>query len=126
LVLNRIPKQLSIAKSSKEFKALNCGDSICHTFHYKTLLGRNKKAGLVAWKDCNMVYCLTNDTSTVEMGECKRRGQGGIITLKRPEVISKYNQYMGGADVADMRRIQLQFDNHGPELFVVEVVLLLA
>jgi hypothetical protein len=52
-----------------------------------------------------MVYCLTNDTSTVEMGECKRRGQGGIITLKRPEVISKYNQYMGGVDVADMRRL---------------------
>jgi hypothetical protein len=52
-----------------------------------------------------MVYCLTNDTSTVETGECKRRGQGGIITLKRPEVISKYNQYMGGVDVADMRRL---------------------
>ena len=102
---NRIPKQLSIAKSSKEFKALNRGDSICHTFHYKTLSGEKKEAGLVAWKDRNMVYCLTNDTSTVEMGECKRRGQGGIITLKRPEVISKYNQYMGGVDVADMRRL---------------------
>jgi hypothetical protein len=59
---------------------------------------------LVAWKDRNMVYYLTNDTSTVEMGECKRRGgQGGIITLKRPEVISKYNQYMGGVNVANMR-----------------------
>jgi hypothetical protein len=102
---NRIPKQLSIAKSSKEFMALNRGDSICHTFHYKTLSGENKRAGLVAWKDRNIVYCLTNDTSTVEMGECKRRSQGGIITLKCPEVISKYNQYMGGVDVADMCRL---------------------
>jgi hypothetical protein len=37
----RIPKQLSIAKSFKEFKALNRGDSICHTFLYKTLSGEN-------------------------------------------------------------------------------------
>jgi Transposase IS4 len=102
---NRLPKQLTIAKNSKEFKALNRGDSICHTFIYKTLSGAKKRAGLVAWKDRNMVYCLTNDTSTVESGECKRRSQGGIITLKRPEVISKYNQYMGGVDVADMRRL---------------------
>jgi Transposase IS4 len=55
---NRIPKQLSIAKSSKEFKALNRGDSICHTFHYKTLSGENKRAGLVAWKDRNMAGLL--------------------------------------------------------------------
>jgi hypothetical protein len=52
-----------------------------------------------------MVYCITNDTSTAPMDECRRRGQGGIITLKQPEVISKYNQYMGGVNVADMRQL---------------------
>ena len=44
---NRIPKQLSIAKSSKEFKALNRGDSIRHTFHYKTLSGEKKELVLL-------------------------------------------------------------------------------
>jgi Transposase IS4 len=52
-----------------------------------------------------MVHCLTNDTSTIPLDECRRRGQGGIIVVKRPEVISKYNRYMGGVDVAELRRL---------------------
>jgi len=102
---NRIPKHITIAKSSRQFKTLNRGDAVNHLLKYKTLKGEMKEAGLVAWKDRNMVYCMTNDTSTIPTDECRRRGFGGIIRIKRPEVISKYNRYMGGVDVADMRRL---------------------
>jgi hypothetical protein len=84
---------------------LKHGDAIAHKLNYRMISGDRKRAGLVAWKDRNMVYCLTNNTSTAPMDECRRRGQCCIITLKRPEVISKYNQYMGGVDVANMRRL---------------------
>jgi hypothetical protein len=105
ILSNRIPSNLSIAKNSKKFKELNRGDAVNTVLNYRTLKGEKKDAGLVAWKDRNMVYCLTNDTSTIPMDDCRRRGQGGIITIQRPEVIAKYNQFMGGVDVADMRRL---------------------
>lgn len=105
ILSNRIPKQFSLAKSSRDFKLLQRGDSITHTLNYMTSAGERKQAGLVAWKDSNMVYCITNDTSTVPTDDCRRRGLGGIIIIKRPEVITLYNKYMGGVDVADMRRL---------------------
>lgn len=39
------------------------------------------------------------------MEECKRKGQGTILTLNRPSVIGNYNKFMGGVDLADMRRL---------------------
>jgi hypothetical protein len=105
ILSNRIPRDMLIAKNSRQFKAMNRGDAVAHVLNYRTAKGEKKQAGLVAWKDRNMVYCVTNDTSTIPMDECRRRGQGGIITINRPNVITKYNQYMGGVDVADMRRL---------------------
>jgi len=66
---------------------------------------RRGEAGLACWKDRNMVYCLSNDTNNHEMDECSRRGEGGIIRISRPKSIANYNRYMGGVDVADMRRL---------------------
>ncbi|KAG7354197.1 PolC-type DNA polymerase III [Nitzschia inconspicua] len=105
ILSNRIPRSMTIAKSSREFKAMNRGDSVSHVLTYTTTKGERKQAGLVAWKDRNIVYCITNDTPTAPMDECKRRGQGGIVTIKRPQVITKYNRHMGGVDLADMRRL---------------------
>jgi hypothetical protein len=105
VVTNRIPRALTIAKSSPQFKEMNRGDSKHHLYHYRDKSGKKCTAGLVCWKDRNMVYCLTNDSSTSTEDECMRRSQGGLIRLKRPAVIGEYNQYMGGVDVADMRRL---------------------
>ena len=52
-----------------------------------------------------MVYCLSNDTNNFEFDECSRRGIGGIIRIPRPLSIANYNKYMGGVDLADMRRL---------------------
>ena len=102
---NRIPKTVTIAKSSKQFKEMQRGDVVKHVFNYRDKKGATQKAGLVLWKDRNIVYGMTNDTTTSTMDICTRRGQGGLLQLQRPTVISKYNTYMGGVDVADMRRL---------------------
>lgn len=96
ILSNRIPKHITVAKSSKEFKAMGRGDYTSYCLSYTTMKGERKEAGVVAWKDRNLVYCVTNDASTASMDECKRRAQGGVITIKRPQVIGKYNQYMRG------------------------------
>jgi DNA polymerase III epsilon subunit-like protein len=105
ILSNRIPKSITIAKSSKTFKEMQRGDVVKHIFHYRDNNQQEQKAGLVLWKDRNIVYSITNDTTTSTMDTCMRRGQGGLIEVQRPTVISKYNTYMGGVDVADMRRL---------------------
>jgi hypothetical protein len=66
---------------------------------------RTEEAGLVCWRDRNIVYCLSNDSNNHEFDECSRRGNSGIIQIPRPISISKYNKYMGGVDLSDMRRL---------------------
>ena len=48
---------------------------------------------------------MTNDTTTSTMDVCMWRGQGGLVEIRRSTVISKYNTYMGGADVANIQRL---------------------
>jgi hypothetical protein len=51
------------------------------------------------------VYCLSNNCSNNGVESCFRRSQNGIIQIERPKVIGEYNKYMGGVDLADMRRL---------------------
>ena len=102
---NRLPADIRIAKISQEFKGMERGDFKRHHFKYKNELGQDCYAGLVCWRDRDIVYCLTNDTNTMSTDHCHRRSKDGIVQLTRPKVISKYNKYMGGVDVADMRRL---------------------
>ena len=51
ILSNRIPKTLTIAKSSREFKQMERGDMKAHVLHYKDKEGKVQKAGLVLWKD---------------------------------------------------------------------------
>ena len=102
---NRLPKELVITKSTREFKDMNRGDYKMHKYTYEMDNGSIKNYGLVAWKDRDIVYCLTNVTPTVGTGSCYRRSTGGRILLERPNVIEEYNRYMGGVDIADQRRL---------------------
>ena len=64
-----------------------------------------KLAGLVCWKDRDIVYCLSNKCNTKETDVCRRRSKEGLLTIARPKMISEYNRYMGGVDLADMQRL---------------------
>ena len=61
-----------------------------------------KWAGLVCWKDRDIVYCLSNECNTKETDVCRRRSKEGLVTIARPKMISEYNRYMGRVDLADM------------------------
>jgi hypothetical protein len=105
MMKNRIPKELTIAKSTRQFKDMARGDFKKHVFEYKDNTGNTKKYGLVCWKDRDIVYCLTNEWPTDEVGVCYRRSASGVICIERPKVVEKYNEFMGGVDLADMRRL---------------------
>ena len=122
MISNRIPKSLTITKSSKVFKEMNRGDSKHHLFTYTDKKGQKCEAGLVCWRDRNMVYCLTNDFDTATEDECMQRShQGGLIELKRPAVIGRYNKYMGGVDIAALQ----QYHHDGPKPGVAKALLYL-
>ena len=49
------------------------------------------------------MYCLSNECNTKETDVCRRRSKEGLLTIARPKMISEYNRYMGGVDLADMQ-----------------------
>ena len=102
---NRVPQNLRIAKTSQTFKTMSRGDFKKHRLKFKTSDGEDQFAGLVCWRDRDIVYCLSNDTGNIESDTCHRRSKDGLIVIQRPLVISRYNKYMGGVDVADMCRL---------------------
>jgi hypothetical protein len=105
MLANRIPQGVRIAKASAKYKQMKRGDAVKSKITFTLANGEKSEAGLVAWRDRNIVYCLSNDSNNFEFDECCRRGDGGIIRIPRPISISLYNKYMGGVDLADMRRL---------------------
>jgi Transposase IS4 len=81
------------------------GDALKCRVRFRTRSGQESQAGLVCWRDRNMIYCLSNDSNNFAFDECSRRGLGGITRIPRPVSIANYNKYMGGVDLADMRRL---------------------
>jgi hypothetical protein len=105
MLATRIPQAIRMTKTSAEYKRMKRGDAVKFMLRY-AVEGNEYAAGLVSWRDRNVVYCLSNDSNNFEFDECKRRGDGGIISIPRPVSIANYNRYMGGVDLADMRRLQ--------------------
>ena len=104
MMRNRLPSELTIARSTKLFKEMNRGDFVSHRYSY-AVEGERQMAGLVCWKDRDIVYCISNESNTKEKDSCKRRSKDGLLTIERPKMITEYNRYMGGVDLADMRRL---------------------
>ena len=93
-------------KKSAVYRAMKRGDFLKSKFMFRTADGDEAAAGLVSWRDGNMVYCLSNDCNNFESDECRRRVDGGILTVPRPISIARYNKSMGGVDLADQKRMQ--------------------
>jgi hypothetical protein len=121
---NRLPKGVCIAKASQEFKAMARGDAIKYRLVYRNLSGNDSFAGLVVWKDSTMVYCLSNGCDNYGMDNCNRRSSLGTVVIPRPSCISKYNENMGGVDLADMRRLHCNSTIMGKKVVVVEIIFL--
>jgi hypothetical protein len=105
MLANRIPLGIRVPKTSRRFKQMQQGDAIKCRVRFRTRSGEEGQARLVCWRDRNMVYCLSNDSNNHDFDQCSRRGLGGIIRIPRPLSIANYNKYMGGVDLADMRRL---------------------
>ena len=101
IMRNCIPKELTIPSTTSAFKEMQRGGFKLHLYTYK----EGERVEIVCWKDCNIVYCMSNESGTVEHDTCQQRSREGLLTLKRPKLISEYNRYMGGVDVADMQRL---------------------
>ena len=93
-------------KKSAVYRAMKRGDFLKSKFMFMTADGGEAAAGLVSWRDGNMVYCLSNDCNNFESDECRQRVDGGIWTVPRPITIARYNKSMGGVDLADQKRMQ--------------------
>ena len=79
LMRNRIPSELTIGKTTKKFKEMQQGDYVSHRFSY--ISGAEKMAGLVCWKDRDIVYCLSNECDTKETDICRRQSKEGLLTI---------------------------------------------
>ncbi len=105
VMTNKIPKEFVILPSSSVFKNMERGEHKCHKYTYFDDNNQPRESGLVAWKDTNIVYMLTNNCNTADSSTCTHGTKFGEITIRRPNVISEYNKYMGGVDLADMKRL---------------------
>jgi hypothetical protein len=105
VLVNRIPLGIRVPKTSQQFKPMQQGDAIKCRVWFRTPSGEEGQAGLVCWQDRNMVYCLSNDSNNHNFDQCSGRGLGGMIRIPRPLSIANYKKYMGGVDLADMRRL---------------------
>jgi hypothetical protein len=102
MLAKRIPLAIRTAKTSATFTKMNPGDALKCRVTFRTEQGATSHAGLVCWRDWNMVYCLSNNTNNFEFDKCSHRGISGIIKIPGPLSIANYNKYMGGVDLADM------------------------
>jgi hypothetical protein len=108
MLANRIPQGIRLAKTSQNFKQMKQGNALkCRVRSGLGLkVDRNHRLGwCVGMIGTAMVYCLSNNSNNFEFDECSHRGLGGIIQIPWPVSISNYNKYMGGVDLADMRRL---------------------
>jgi Transposase IS4 len=70
VLANRIPLGIRIPKTSKTFKQMKRGDSVKCKVSFRKQNGEEGEAGLVCWRDRNIVYCLSNDTDNNTFDNC--------------------------------------------------------
>lgn len=92
---NRIPRQCPLT-SKQLFKKKDRG-------YFETALEKNRGQLYVRWMDNAVVTLISNSYGTLEVGHVKRysQQQKRNIMIPRPNLIAKYNTYMGGTDQMD-------------------------
>ena len=70
MLANQIPKPFCIPKLSIILKNMERGDAKTSVFVYKDEYDKQYSAGLVTWRDRNIVYCMMNDCNTSQYDDC--------------------------------------------------------
>ena len=85
-------------------KAMKRGDVACF---------RSNNIGYVKWMDNRPVHMLSNYLHAYPLHNVKRRKKGSAEkeTVSCPDVVVKYNAYMGGVDIMDQKKVTYQFDH---------------
>ena len=72
---------------------------------YKAVLVENAMVECVAWQDKKTVKFINTISLSTEQSEVKRKNKDGSSSMVAcPQSVKKYNQYMGGVDMADAKR----------------------
>ena len=76
------------------------------------------------WLDNRPVHMISNFLAVDPKHEMKRRFRGSRekITISCPIVIQKYNEYMGGVDIMDQKKVSYQFDHRSKIKYYLRVV----
>lgn len=66
----------------------------------------------IKWMDNKAVHMLTNFISPVPTANVTRRQSGSAdrLVVKCPDVIKRYNKYMGGVDLMDQKKVYYEVD----------------
>ena len=118
---NRVTKEVLWTK--KEAREKVRGEYVKHCYKYIDDEGMEKTIGLVIWKDRQPVYILTSECNTSLVDKCVRRSKGGLLYIDRPIAVAQYNQFMGGVDVADMKRLFCESRVHGLNRWWIRIFL---
>ena len=78
----------------------------------------------VKWMDNRAVHMTSNYLSAFPTSDVKRRKKGSSEkeTFNCPAVVKQYNEYMGGVDIMDQKKVTYQFDHRSNIKYYLRVV----
>ena len=78
----------------------------------------------VKWMDNKAVYMLSNCLSAYPLQTIKRRKKGSkeSDTVVFPLLVKSYNEYMGGVDITDQKKVTYQFSHKSHHKYYLRIV----
>ena len=76
------------------------------------------------WMDSKAVHMLSNFLLACPVHEISRRIKGSRTSkiVKCPDVLEKYNQFMGGVDLMDQKKVTYQFSHRSSHKYYIRLV----
>ena len=115
VLLDLIKKKLPKSDKVPSKEEMSKGDMICLA---------SKRIYYTKWMDNKPVRFLSNFTATHPVNEVERnmKGSSSKVTTKTPHVVKKYNEFMGGVDLMDQKKVMYQFDHCSKHKYYLRVV----
>ena len=111
------PNKKKLPKSDKVLskEEMSKGDMICLA---------SKRIYYTKWMDNKPVHLLSNFIAAHPVNKVERnmKGSSSKVTTKTPHVVKKYNEFMGGVDLMDQKKVMYQFDHRSKHKYYLRVV----